>query len=785
MENSSAAGNDQLFAQQGNMEPANMDHSSAADTPSDKKRNKKKKSKLKKAGIITAIIAGSLVLLFLLLAIFISPIAHHVIEKHSKEICHRIVTMEDLKINLFKGTVDISGFKALEEDDKTTFLTFNRLYCDISLWKLISRTVQLNEITLRNPNTTIIQNGKRFNFTDIIEFYTKDKKKKKEEKKESSWVVDLRNISLHSGNIVYKDAQVKSEFDLRDLSVSIPRIYFSTRQTNVGLNLKFADGGLLNLKLLYSLKKNTYDLSIDLRNFALSSISPYLRQFLNINQFGGSLTTRLQLNGNLDHILYVIAQGNVSISNLYATDTHNKQLARVDKLNIPIKKVDIRNNQYQFGAVTFTGITTQYDVYKDSHSFDNLVRKRGNTSGNASTADTNSTTKKSEPVSLSIDRISIKNSNITYNDHTMRKPLSIPITGLNADVENFALNRPLNVKLRAIVGDGGQLQADWRGSLNDLYNQDITLSLKNIKMNMTSPYCYEYLAYAIEDGVLSFVSRTTIANQKLNSQNKIDIYNCRVSKKDKSFKPEFNIPLRAGLYVLADRKGRIQLDLPVTGDLSSPNFSYRKIIFKAIGNLFVKVLAAPIDFIVQAVGGDPDVFADIEYEIHPQGLGSESYDKLNKIAEVMKIKSEMKLTLQQSIDKEENIQEYALFRAKRDYYMQKHNKEQLTMEDFAAISDIKNTDTRFVKYVENRAEGRNGMTDIKALCVALYDRAEIEAQIDANLEKRKQQIIQHFAAQGIDARRLVFLELGTKKTPKGKTLLSFGAEFDEDEMNLE
>ena len=138
---------------------------------------------LKKPVKVILIIFSSFIALFLLISILISPIAHWYIEKNSKKICHRTVTMDKLRINLFNGSVDIKGFKALEENDNDTFLIFNELYVNANLWKLIGKTVRLTEITLDTPNVAIIQNGKRFNFSDIIDFYKPDKKKKKEKKK--------------------------------------------------------------------------------------------------------------------------------------------------------------------------------------------------------------------------------------------------------------------------------------------------------------------------------------------------------------------------------------------------------------------------------------------------------------------------------------------------------------------------------------------------------------------------------------------------------------------------
>lgn len=49
-----------------------------------------------------------------------------------------------------------------------------------------------------------------------------------------------------------------------------------------------------------------------------------------------------------------------------------------------------------------------------------------------------------------------------------------------------------------------------------------------------------------------------------------------MDKKRKELKPEMNIPLKLGLYVLRDKKGHVKMDLPVGGNLDSPEFSYRK-----------------------------------------------------------------------------------------------------------------------------------------------------------------------------------------------------------------
>ncbi len=778
-QNDDLAATSSPVAESQNTEPAPVaeqptDKAPETSKKEEKPQNKRKRKPLRKSVKVLIIIAAVLVGLFLLLAAIVSPVAHWYIEKHSKDLCGRVVTMDDLHINLFTGSVEIEGLVALEKNDKDTCLAFDRLFVDMSLWKLLGKTVQLNEITLEKPLVVIVQYPGRFNFTDICEFYKDDDD---DDDKESTWVVDLRNISLTGGNAIYRDADVGSRFDLKQLAVKIPRIYFSTEKTDFGIDLKFDNGGGLNVKLLYGMKSSEYDLSLVLTDFELDAVAPYLRQYLNINDFGGKLTAKLNLIGNTDHILEVVAKGDVKISDVFATDQSDKRLAAVRSITLEGINADTKKSDYYLKKLQLSGIHFDYEVFADHHTFDHLVK---GSSAPADTVKTAADTSSSSPLHLLVDELVVTESSLNYLDHTMHHEVNVPVSNIDIRCNHFDPDAPISLGLKALVGESGELMANCDGSLTDFSNMKLNVFLKNFKLTYASPYAVEYFAYPITDGVLSFASTNTLVNDMISSQNKVDIYNCQVDKKLKDFKPEYNIPMRAAVYILTDRKGNIQIDLPVSGNINDPTFSYRKIIFKTLCNLIVKVVTAPVDFLVKAINGEPDLFDDMAYDIRPQGLGSESSDRLNKIADAMKEKPELHLTIQQSVDIEENINEYALFNAQKEYYMQKHPG-QLTMEDFNNIRAIKPTNKDFVDYVNKRLEGNTSTPiDIYAKCVALYDRQVLRQQIDANIERRNQQIVNHLATQGIGRDRVDVLELGDKQTPKGKTLVSFSVRLPEE-----
>lgn len=745
------------------------------ETPKKEEKPKRKRKPLRKSVKVLIIIAGILVGLFLLLAAIISPVAHWYIEKHSKDLCGRVVTMDDLHINLFTGSVEIEGLVALEQNDKDTCLAFDRLFVDMSLWKLLGKKVQLNEITLEKPLVVIVQYPGRFNFTDICEFYKDDDD---DDDEESTWVVDLRNISLTGGNAIYRDASVGSRFDLKQLAVKIPRIYFSTEKTDFGIDLKFDNGGGLNVKLLYGMKSSEYDLSLVLTDFELDAVAPYLRQYLNINDFGGKLTAKMNLVGNIDHILEVVAKGDVTLKGLYATDKEGKKLASVRSIMLEGVNADTKKADYYMKRFEMAGVNFDYEIFADHQTFDNLVVSSSSESDTLKEQKADTTG--GSNMHLMVDELVITESSMNFIDHTMHHEVNVPVSNIDIRCNHFDPDAPISLGLKALVGESGELMANCDGSLTDFSNMKLNVFLKNFKLTYASPYSVEYMAYPITDGVLSFASTNTLVNNNISSQNKVDIYNCQVDKKLKDVKAEYNIPMRAAVYILTDRKGNIQLDLPVSGNISDPTFSYRKIIFKTLCNLIVKVVAAPVDFLVKAINGDPDLFDDMAYDIRPQGLGSESSDRLNKIADAMKEKPELHLTIQQSVDIEENIREYALFNAQREFYMRKHSGE-FTMEDFNNIRAIKPTNKEFVDYVNGRlSESSSTPIDIYDKCVALYDRQVLRQQIDANIERRNQQIVNHLATQGIGRERVDVLGLGDKKTPKGKTLVSFSVRLPEE-----
>jgi hypothetical protein len=735
---------------------------------------------VKKAIKIPCIILGVILVLLIIVNFIAGPIAKSYINNHCKELCGRTVTVEKIRTNLFVGKVKIMGLTMMELNDKDEFCSFDTLIVKINPFKLISNEVKLNEITLINPKAVIIQDGDAFNFDSLIDFYASDEEEPEEEDS-TNWIINLNDITLKGGEVDYRDVAIGSQFDMGNLQLEIPHIYFSGENTDVGINLDFAEGGRLGLQVAYGMENGKYDLDIDLEDFSLAPVFPYLKESMNVSSFDGKLTSKISVKGSTEHIMNIIASGDVEINDIVLKDLEENDVITANKIKVGIDKIDTEKNLFAFNEILIDGIKTEYIIYDTLHdNIDKLLIE--------DSADEEEDKSESDDgdMNLTIKKFTLDNSSIVYTDNSLLEKFVLPITNINVSANNLNLVSQFDAKLKAQVGDKGELKGSFDGSLSNFSNMKLNIFLKNIKLKDMSPYCVHYTAYPISDGILSLSSISTITNNYLNSSNELNILNCTIEKKRKDVKAEYgNIPLKAGLYILSDRNKKISIDLPVTGNIDDPTFKIGKIIWKTFCNLMVKIATSPFDAFKKE--GGVDNFRDMYMDITDRSLTVENYQQLNKLSEELKdiisSKPDVKMSITQSLDKTTNLNQIALFRLKLDYFLEANdkNREDLTVEEYKAIQAIKDKDPRLIEYAKNRANVRN----TTEAAMKLYSNSEIEGMYKMMNSMREKNLREYFIGQGILADKLTFLATDEASPDKNRITIKFGMDLPDNVNDIE
>lgn len=592
---------------------------------------------------ITLIAAAVLAVLIVIAAIAVSPVAKNYIEKHDRELIGRSIRMERLRMNIFTGRLRIEGLRIGGSEDSTTFFRLDSFEMRMRLWPLLGNRVLVKKISFAGPDVKIYQRGNAFSFDDITARFAGDTTAvaATPEKPSKPWEIGIYDISIRNGRVFYKDLALNAEWGMNDINLHIPGVYFSGEKTDVGAVLNFAEGGSLSTDVGYNIESSEFDIGIRLQDFALAGTLPYFRQSLDVTAVDGRLSADIRLRGNTEHLLSLTTEGTASLAGFALRDRQQRPVAGVDTLGVKLAEGDLGKMRFVFDRIYVSGLSALFEMTPEGNNLAALMKSpaaeitASDTAGSATPSPT-----------LRIADLEITNGRVTVRDLTMHRPFEYTVSEIRMRSRDFDPSKRNSMTVDARMQKTGSAKLRWEGTLEDMDNQNITLWLTNLDLRDFGPYCEHYTAYPLTKGNLTFRSQNVIRDRYLDGTNHLDMFEPKVDKKRREIKAEMNIPLKLGLYVLKDKKGHVKMDLPVRGSLDSPEFSYRKIVLKAIGNVLLKVVTAPFSFL----SGNKENIEYINIDPLQYVFTSEQYASLDKIAQALQDKPEMHIVLTQRVN---------------------------------------------------------------------------------------------------------------------------------------
>jgi outer membrane protein OmpA-like peptidoglycan-associated protein len=245
-----------------------------------------------------------------------------------------------------------------------------------------------------------------------------------------------------------------------------------------------------------------------------------------------------------------------------------------------------------------------------------------------------------------IGTLRVQDSRLKFTDLSLLPQFSALIHKLNGTIVGLGTKHGSRsqIELDGAVDEFGLARI--RGALNPFApreNTDVNVVFRNIDMVSQSPYAMKFAGYRIAAGRMSLDLRYQVRNSQLAGDNKIVIDQLTLGEKVES--PDATkLPVALAINILKDDQGRIDLGLPVSGNLDDPDFSYGALIAKALGTLVSKVITAP--FRAMAGGGstDPKLEA-IEFDAGSAQLLPPEREKLARVAQVLSKREQFKLSV--------------------------------------------------------------------------------------------------------------------------------------------
>ncbi len=249
------------------------------------------------------------------------------------------------------------------------------------------------------------------------------------------------------------------------------------------------------------------------------------------------------------------------------------------------------------------------------------------------------------PMQLSIGATRLTNGRIDFSDRFVRPNYSAELTELNGTLGAFRSGSREMATLELHGRAAGTALLDISGQLNPMAKPlalNIRAKATDLELAPLSPYAGKYAGYAIERGKLSMdVSYAISPDGRLEAKNQVILNQLTFGERIDS-PSATKLPVLLAVALLKDRRGVIDVNLPISGSLNDPQFSVGGIIFKVIINLIEKAITAPFSLMF---GGGSEDLSEVAFGAGVPYFTEAGAAALDKVAQALADRPSLKMTV--------------------------------------------------------------------------------------------------------------------------------------------
>ncbi len=578
-----------------------------------------------------------------------------------------------------------------------------------------------------------------------------------------AWVATLKQFAVSDSAIAYVDGAVKPAVKVSADALSLTVDDISSRfdqPLKVALSSQINSSGKLAIAGSIAPQFKSLDLAVDAQNLPVPAFQPYFADYLNVTLASGQASTKGKLSlvpASGRQETATSYKGTLRLSNFRALDKENAadflkwralDIGGINlslggpRQNIGLDKISLSDFYARIilsdsGKLNLQNIVASKDAPAGAPAPSLTTAEPAAPSAKAAPAVAEARVaaapKKANAPVIRIGQVVIKGGNINYTDNFVKPNYTANMTGMTGTVGTIASDKPQAAPLELSGKIDNDAAVAISGSLNPLFAPmflDIKASANGVELPRLTPYAAKYAGYAIEKGKLSMAVSYRIENDKLLAQNQVRID--QLTFGDKIDSPTATkLPVLLAVALLKDRNGQINIDLPISGTLSDPEFSVGGIIVRIFLNLIVKAVTSPFALISSAFGGG-DELGYAEFAAGSATLSDATQGKLDTIGKALADRPGLKLDLIGRVDPASDADgvRQQVLRSKLNAFKRK---ESLDRGGESASEDVGVTDADKEKYMgkvyaaQKFDKPRNAIGFVKTLPTA-----EMEKLIVAN-----------------------------------------------------
>jgi len=459
--------------------------------------------------------------------------------------------------------------------------------------------------------------------------------------KESAWALTIPEIAVEGARVEVEDGLVKpaATFSLAPVDVKVAG-YSNAPGAKVQVDAKFGIDGKAQLtaKGETNLDTPALALHVDLADFNLASLQPYVGAYTQMTLSEGSLGAALDLKRD-DAGEFSVA-GNLDVAKLRTIDNALRQeFITWNRLQVAGLEYASKPETLRIATLTANSPYARLIIAPDqTTNISKILSAKGSAPPPIQSVkiDGKSATPAPPSLRISIGTVRVVNGAANFADFWIQPNYAVNLQNMNGSILGLSSDPKSRAKLQLEGTVDKYAPAKIAGEINllsaALYT-DLKVSFKGVEMTSVTPYSGRFAGYKIEKGKLSIDVAYHVENRTLDAKQKFIIDQLELGERVES-EDAVRLPLKLAVALLKDRNGVIDIDLPMSGSLDDPQFRMGPLIWKAFVGLLTKAATAPFALLGSLFGGGEEMNL-IEFDAGTSTLDAAAREKLGSIAKAL------------------------------------------------------------------------------------------------------------------------------------------------------
>jgi hypothetical protein len=529
---------------------------------------------------------------------------------------YRFAAGSPLELEISDTLLHLTDIGIVEKGDDTPVIALHTLFLDGIHADLRQRKLDVESLTLNQGTERVWRNPD--GSLNLQNLFMPANAAPKEEAPSAgqtpAWTVSLKDARITNHNIEIEDRSLDlpARMKISNLSVHTHDVAFPFKAP-IPLTLKHQlnETGTVSAEGQVVVQPLQAEMSVALKDIAIQPFQPYLERFARIAVESGAIDLDGSIRFAAEHPNgpLLAFRGNLGVKTLSIADRDEGtpvagwkqvQLTNIalalDPTSVAIEEVGI--NQPKVSLVI------------DRNGDTNIKKLLAPAGASAAPASDRAGghTKKGPPPSIKINTVKILRGTATFEDDSISPRVATGLYDLTGTVKGLSSKQ----LARAEVDLSGKIDKvaalKIAGTINPLTENaftDLNIKFDNVDLTTAAPYSGKYAGYSITKGKLFLDLVYKVSQKQLEAENKVAVDQLTFGEKTES--PDAtSLPVPLAVALLKDRQGRIDIDLPIRGDLNDPDFKYGRAVWSTLGNLLTKMVASPFALMGKLVPGIDD-----------------------------------------------------------------------------------------------------------------------------------------------------------------------------------